>query len=60
VSTRSAKSKATGLVTVDRRGKTIIMTTTNLTKSRAVTVFMTSVDAKRLARTLVSYAGTPS
>jgi hypothetical protein len=46
------------LVTVDGDGAAIVMTVTNTARARAraVTVRMTRVDARRLARTLTSYS----
>lgn len=48
--------KVTGLVTVDLADRTVVMTVTNMAKGRAVTVYMTRADARRLARTLTSGA----
>ena len=47
-----AKSRVTGLITVDRVDRTVVLTVTNVIKNRAVTVYLTGADAKRLARTL--------
>jgi hypothetical protein len=47
-----AKTKVTGVITVDRVDGTVVLTVTNVIRRRAVTVYLTAADARRLARTL--------
>lgn len=50
---------ATGLATVDVVGRTVVLQVTDLRgeRARSVTVYLSKADARKLAASLVVYAG---